>query len=45
MLEGELQPRSETWLNLIAAVTAVATLGLILFSEPIFKLLALAVLR
>ena len=45
MREGEPQVRSEAWLNLTAAVAALGTLGMIIFSEPLFNLVSRAILR
>ena len=45
MREGEPQVRSETWLNLTAAVAALGTVGMIIFSEPLFNLVSRAILR
>lgn len=44
MRDGEPVARSETWLNLAAAVSAIGTVALIVFSEPIFRLVSNAVI-
>jgi NADH-quinone oxidoreductase subunit N len=45
MREGEPVARSERWLNLAAAVSAVGTLGMIVFAEPLFAWVTQAVLH
>jgi NADH-quinone oxidoreductase subunit N len=44
MRDGEPQTRSETWLNLTALVTGVATVVLVIFSAPLFTWAAQAVM-
>lgn len=44
MRDGEPVARSETWLNLAAAVSAIGTVALIVFSEPIFRMVSNAVI-
>ncbi len=44
MRDGEPVARSETWLNLAAAVSAIGTVALIVLSEPIFRLVSNAVI-
>jgi NADH-quinone oxidoreductase subunit N len=45
MRDGDPQARSERWLNLTATVTAVGTLAMIVFAEPLFSWVTRAVLR
>ena len=45
MREGEPQVRSEAWLNFTAAVAALGTVGMIIFSEPLFNLVSRAILK
>jgi NADH-quinone oxidoreductase subunit N len=45
MREGEPEVRSDAWLNLTAASTALATILFSLFSTPLFRWAAQAVLR
>jgi NADH-quinone oxidoreductase subunit N len=45
MREGEPQARSERWLNITAAVTALGTLVMIVFAQPLFVWVTQAVLK
>lgn len=45
MQDGEPQAHSETWLNLTTAASAIGTVALFVFSEPLFGWAADAVLR
>ncbi len=45
MREGDPQARSEPWLNLTTAVTAVGTLVMIVFAQPLFAWVTQAVIR
>lgn len=45
MQEGEPQVYKETWLNLTAGVTAIATVVLFIFSQPLFAWAAQSLLR
>lgn len=45
MRDGEPQARSERWLNITTAVTAIGTLIMIVFSEPLFAWVTQAVIR
>jgi NADH-quinone oxidoreductase subunit N len=45
MREGDPQARSERWLNITTAVTAVGTLAMIVFAQPLFAWVARAVMH
>lgn len=45
MREGNPVVRSETWLNITAVVSAVGTVALIIFSEPLFTWVTQSVMR
>lgn len=45
MREGEPQARSERWLNIATAITAVGTLVMIIFAQPLFAWVTQAVMH
>lgn len=45
MRDGDPQARSERWLNITTAVTAIGTLVMIIFAEPLFSWVTQAVIR